>query len=76
MQTEFVQQLGVQVVFAQVAAFAQHACAAAHGAHMGASADGGGAAHDGLLVGVLEQAHFIEHGAQVFTALRAQRTKA
>ena len=60
-----VQQFGIQVVFAHVLTRSQHAGAGLHGPHVGASADGGGAAQGGQFVRVFEEAHFIEQLAQV-----------
>ena len=59
------QQLGIQVVFAHILPGAQHAGRALHGADVGLRTDGAGAAHDVLLMRVLEQAHLVEQGAQV-----------
>ncbi|MNV39880.1 hypothetical protein D3C71_1314720 [compost metagenome] len=60
-----VQQLGIEVVFAHILPGAQHAGRALHGADVGLRADGACAAHDVLLMRVLEQAHLVEQRAQV-----------
>ena len=70
------QQLGIEVVFAHVLALAQHARRQLHRAHMGAGADLRRAAHDVLLVRVLDQPHLVEHGAQVALLFGAQRAVA
>jgi hypothetical protein len=44
-----------------------------HGADVGARADGCGAAHHVLFMRVLDQAHFIQHAAQVALLFGAQR---
>ena len=64
-QTELVQQLGIQVVLTHILAGTQHASAGLHGTYMGVGTDTGGAAHGVLLMGVFHQAHFIQQGAQV-----------
>ena len=76
MATELVQQLGVQMVFAYVLAFAQHARRQLHRADMGASADLRGAAHGVEFRRVLDQAHLVEQAAQVALLRRHQRTEA
>ena len=73
---EFVQQLGVEVVFAHVLAGAQHAGAALHGADVGLSTDGGSAAHHVLLVGILHQPHLVQQRAEVALLARAERAEA
>ena len=62
---EFVQQLGLQVVLANVKTRSQHASAGLHGTNMRVCADTRGSAHGVLLVSVFDQAHFVEQGAKV-----------
>ena len=62
---EFVQQLSLQVVLANIKTRSQHAGAGLHGPYMGVGADAGGVAHGVLLVSVFDQAHFVEQGAKV-----------
>ena len=75
---ELVQQLGVQVVFAQTAldTVAQHGRRSLHGAHMGAGRNLAGTPQDGDFMAVLEQPHLVEHFAQVMLAARAFGAKA
>ncbi len=56
MAAKLVQQFGLQVIFAGIFTRAQQAGAGLHGAYMGGGADGGRAAHGGLLAGVFDQA--------------------
>ena len=76
MQAKLMQQFGFQMVFTYVLAGAQHAGAGLHSADVRACADLAGPAHDALLVRIFDQAHLIEHGAQVALRTRTQSTKA
>ena len=73
---EFVQQLGFQVVFTRIGSRAQQARAFLHGAHMGPGADLRGAAHQGQLVCVLDQAHLVQQRAGIQLARRRDGTQA
>ena len=68
---EFMQQFGVEVVFADVLALAQHPGARLHRANVGAGADLRRAAHDVLLEVVLDEPHFVERPAEIAQLLRA-----
>ena len=70
------QQLGVQVVLAHILARTQHARRALHGADVGLRADAAGFAQDGLLMPILEKAHFVEQRAHIVLLGRAQRAVA
>ena len=76
LQAELMQQLSVQVVFAHVFAFAQHAGRQLHGADVGLRADLRGAAHHVLFIGILDQTHFVQRTAQVAHLLGHQGAKA
>ena len=58
-------QLGFEVVFAHLAAVAQHGGAGLHGTFVSMGRDLAGAANDGQLVRIFEQTHFIQHAAQI-----------
>ncbi len=73
--TEFVQQFGVQMVFAHFLPGAQHGRTALHGANMRMRTDARSTAHDVQLVRVFDEAHFIEQGAHITLLVRAQGTK-
>ena len=70
------QQLGFEMVFVCRQTFAQALCAALHGAHMRGCADAGSATHGVLLVGVFDEAHFIEPCASVLLNAGAGHTHA
>ena len=70
------QQLGIQMVFTHLFAFAQHSCRQLHGADVRTRANLRGAAHGVLLAGILEQAHLVQNAAQVALLVRAHRPKA
>lgn len=67
---EFVEQFGLEVIFAQAGARGPH------GAHMRPGGDARGAAHDVELARVLEQAHLIEDGAHVQRLVRRRHARA
>ena len=73
MAAKLVQQFGLEVVFAGIFTGAQHTGAGLHGAYMGACADVAGPAHGVLLLRVFNQAHFVQHAAQVLLPAGAQR---
>ena len=67
---KLVQQFGFDRVFMQAWA------GGAHGAHMGRAGNGGGAPHQVLLLRVFQQAHGVEHGADIDRAGRRQHAAA
>ena len=67
---EGVLQFGFQMVFAHIAARAQHGRTGLHGAFVGVGRDVAGAADDVKLVRIFDQAHFIQHAAQVHVPRR------
>jgi hypothetical protein len=77
---EFVQQLGVKVVFAHVLPGAQHGGTSLHGADVGARADLRGAAHYACSKRVLDEAHLVQEGCTGRAATRGhsapKRTRA
>ena len=75
---ELVQQLGLQVVFAQTAldTVAQQGRRGLHGAHMGTGRNLAGTPQDGDFMAVFDKPHLVEHLAQIMLAARAFGAKA
>ena len=62
---KFVQQFGIQVVFAHLLPSTQPLCTHLHGPNVGARADVRGAAHQVLLVGVFDHAHVVQQHTHI-----------